>query len=389
MMRKKAALTLWGSLLLSCFVSQAEPIPIRDPYFAQARAAWPPPTRELRDKSFELIDTGLEGTYHDIRPKLGEWLDNDHLIVNAVQPGWHMQQKGQFQIMLVDARTGKSSVLLPHAMLQCWNAKRQLASIRPIPAELPPGRRVWDLENFLVMHLGSDGLLTRLSALQPFEPITCEATDNDLPLLKDGYGRPLQDIDGFLQWGLPKQSFQSNFNTVLMRRGQPPKQIGVRAGEVFSPIYLPYLKRYLLNSGDSQHDSATDRRLAGATWGDRPYDLTPYRLMSADGEVTEIPYPKIIFSYGVHGFSDLLPTPQGLLLDSSGRSSPGLLLLKGEQLYRIWGGQRWFAPGWRESAYGLKVSPDGCRLAFIHASTWSVDSSNEISILNLCKENNK
>ncbi|MCD5326657.1 hypothetical protein [Chromobacterium piscinae] len=385
MMRKRAELALWGSLLLSCFASQAEPIPIRDPYFAQARVAWPPATRELQDKSFELIDTGLEGTYHDIRPKLGEWLDNDHLVVNAIQPGWHMQQKGQFQIMLVDARTGKSSVLLPHAMLQCWNAKRQLASIRPIPEELPPGRRVWDLENFSLMHLGPDGQLTRLSTPQPFDTLTCEATDNGIPLYQQDFGRPLQDINGFLRQGVPKQSFKSDFNTVLFRRGQPSRQIGVRAEEVFFPIYLPYLKRYLLNSGDSQHDSATDRRLAGATWGDRPYDLTPYRLMSPDGEVTEIPYPKIIFSYGVHGFANLLPTPHGLLLNSSGRSSPGLLLLQGEQLYRVWGGQRWFAPGWRQSAYGLKVSPDGCRLAFIHASTWSQDSGNEISILNMCK----
>ncbi len=152
----------------------------------------------------------------------------------------------------------------------------------------------------------------------------------------------------------------------------PPDEIG--GGRV---LYLPFLKKYFLHWLDSQGNSGTDEWL-NSRW-DRPYELAPYRLMSLDGTIEVIPYPRILFEYGIKGFAWIFPSKVGLVIQR-GRE---ILLLQGDQLYRVWSGDHRFLPN--EGIAGSAISPDGCKVAFMRFTDNRVVTPKPISIINLCE----
>ena len=170
-----------------------------------------------------------------------------------------------------------------------------------------------------------------------------------------------------------------------MRPGKAPLDINVRVDEIHGASgnignYLAYAQKYLLNTWDSQGDSDTDRRLGGVGWN-RPYDLTPYRLMALDGSIEEIPHPKIIFEYGLKRFAYFLPTPAGVII-----SSNNLFLLQGERLTRIWPRPGLFGRITPEIIDGLVLSPDGCKIAFRHYANSKYTTPKSVTIINLCEK---
>ena len=149
--------------------------------------------------------------------------------------------------------------------------------------------------------------------------------------------------------------------------------------------YLAFIDRYQLNSLDSRGASGTDKRLnTPEMWGNRPYDLSPYRFLAPDGHVDEIPFPYILSEFGVRSFYKLLPTKAGILIIATG-GERGLLLLNGERLTRVWGKPGLFRR--EENMGGITLSPNGCKIAFRRYANWLPKTPKHISIIDLCQGN--
>jgi len=363
----------------TCITTVALLIPLLSACSADARDA----KRKIEEKSFKVIDTGLEimsccSTSSASLGRIAFWLNNDLIAVNAMQDVPDANKKELQRIMLVEAKTGKSRVLLESAELFCWNDERQIASVASVGGE----DRITRLIN--LTNLGSYSELKGSSDLSHH---ICRS-----PLLSRPQGAiaaSLRESDGYILLSQADNSFDPAKTGVWYRPGMPPVDLEILVDELPErlPQYLAYSGKYLLNKWDSQHNSSTDKRLAGATWK-RPYDLTPYRLLSLDGKVEEIPYPYIIFEYGLQYFGELLPTKAGILINNTGqgKGEHGLFLLNGYKLTRIWGGSGWFDKGRGEVATGLQLSPDGCTIVFARYSDWRLTAKKPISLMNLCQE---
>jgi hypothetical protein len=342
------------------------PNPFPQPY------PYPPVTRQIEDKKFEIIETGLEYMYNSL-PHAGWWLSNDLLMVNALQDVPDAKRKSLQRVMLVDARTGKSKVLVPDGQMICWNSERQIAGFAPSPY------------NFISMvdsafwrtRLDQEGNAERLSDKTTVDKY-CHSTDIGLPKSGPGQGLfyYLREADGYLRRSEPGKPYDASAEALLVKPGQKPKGLGVRVDEIGNAIYLPYFNQYLLTSWLNKTN--------------REEDIPPDRLMSPDGKITEMPYPRIVFEFISEMIARIQLIPQGQLFISGGTNGyngQGLLLLQGERLIRLWGGQKWFAKGRNQVAMGMQISPDGCRIAFIHSAQYtSYSSTNPIAIINLCKE---
>ena len=103
--------------------------------------------------------------------------------------------------------------------------------------------------------------------------------------------------------------------------------------------------------------------------------------MALDGSIEEIPYPKIIFEYGLKRFAYFLPTSAGAII-----STNNLYLLQGEKLTRIWPRPGLFGRITPEIIVGLVLSPDGCKLAFRHYADSKYTTPKSVSIINLCEK---
>ena len=169
---------------------------------------------------------------------------------------------------------------------------------------------------------------------------------------------------------------------------------------MFGPVYLSCYDKYLTTSSDYQRIATAIVKGSYQWRGHR--SNAPYYLVGLDGSVDTAPYPEVIFQYAANGaqirsFSHLWPTPHGVLIQVAGGSlSPvsGLFLLKGEELFRIWGGPPSLNPfkrGRSEQPRVLDISPDGCRVVFLHAHKYPLPRDKNpdpipMSVLNICKE---
>lgn len=341
------------------------------------------PVRTIEEKTFEVFDTGLEPmsccTMSPATHEVGYWLSDNLLVVNALREESDANRRQAERLMLVDASTRQITTLVSEGRLQCWNRDLQVASISP----------GYKSDSYHYMQLNSGGRLSELSTVPQFDKGSCWTQE----FVKKSHGNAkyLSEMDGYIQRYYPGKKSLENAasNATLISPGKPPKILPVRVDEIEGgkAKYLAFMDKYLLNRLDSQGSSSTERRLAGLAWGDRPYDLTPYRLLARDGSIEEIPYPKILFEYGVRYFYELLPTRAGILIDAAtnGKGEHGLFLLKGERLIRFWGRPVLFSSG-REGVSGTTLSPDGCKIAFRRFADWKRNTRKHITIINLCKE---
>lgn len=311
------------------------------------------------------------------------WLTNRLFIVRAAQEVHNANVREEERTMLVDAETGSSRQLLETGwVLWCFNPVRQIGTIRPSPfkSALPykSGQDDWQ---YRFVRITSDGAATRIPDVVDLDPVTC--------LPREGYPRNalvrrLREGHGYIQRIAPGHRSTFEDRATYFPPDKPPVPLNIYSAEVTGGVkqYLDYAQKYQLTYYDPHGVSSTDKRLAGIAWGDRPYDLTPFRLMSPDGTLEEMPYPKVIYDYGLKGVGYFLFTPAGLLITPD----HFIMLLNGERLTRIWGKPAglFHTP---ESVFGMKLSPNGCKLAFARAAAWEPHVRKPIAILDLCQEN--
>lgn len=338
--------------------------------------------KPIPEQRFEVIETGLEPMLNltlnsDYGPS-GIWLSDDLLMVNAIQDVPDADQKKLQRVMLVNASTGHSTTLVPEGRVVCWSEELEIVSIAPL---------IYNRQGIgRLMRLDKQGRLSELPEIPAVDPHICRSEKAKAP---SSIARLLRESDGYIDRVRKVTAGGVNDidKAILRKPGAPPQELPVRASEISKVMYLAYAKKYLLNTWDSQNDSDTDKRLGGANWN-RPYDLTPYRLMALDGSIEEIPYPKVIFDYGIRYFDVLFPTRAGIVIEAMGakRSEYGFFLLQGDRLTRFLGGPRILGFDGREGVNGISLSPDGCKIAFRLYSDWR-PIKKQITIINLCKVN--
>jgi hypothetical protein len=89
-------------------------------------------------------------------------------------------------------------------------------------------------------------------------------------------------------------------------------------------------------------------------------ETSSFWILERNGDLKEVPYPKTL----LHGRVTMYPVKQGYLVEyNSGRTTEtdpgdrGLYLINGEKVQRLIVG----------SIHGISISPDGCKVAFVHA----------------------
>lgn len=347
------------------------------------------PKRKFEETPLPVVETGLQFMSGvNPMPALFEsfnihWLTNRLFVVTVAQEIPRANVLRAERTMLVDAETGKSQELLePGWTLACFNPVRKVGAIRPSPFKMDLPYLGIDQNDWQYrwVHIETDGTVTKI-------PDVAELTIGCSP--REGYPKDaaisrLHEGHGFIQRIAPGQRQTFEDRAVYFRPNGLPVNLNIYSGEVTGGRYqyLDYAQKYQLTYYDPHGVSSTDKRLAGVSWGDRPYDLTPFRLLSLDGTVEEIPYPTIIYDYGLKGVGYFLFTPVGLLITPKA----SIMLLNGDRLTRVWGKPTgvFHTP---ESVFGMKLSPNGCKLAFARTAKWEPDARKPIAILNLCQGN--
>jgi hypothetical protein len=367
---------------------------------AQFSSLVPPPKvhRTIEDKKFELIETGLEfwppgvSISYSSGLDYGFWLSDTLLVTSVLQDVPDAFKQKLERIMLLDVSTGKSHVLIEQGSLAgrlgCRNRKHQVMVYYP-KAQFPH-ESFKETPRFV--RLDDQGKVSDLTGPPPIKP-NCDPIDYEGPP-PTGNWSALREGDGYIDRS-ERDDYKNltNGKARLIRPRQPPLALDVDNKEINLrfPAYLPYYKKYLLGTFPHHGVSGTDRRVAGGFWK-HSYAYSPYRLISRTGEIEEISYPTIIFDFGLKGFQHLWPTPHGLLIETSYGGSTGvqprhgLLLLKGDRMFRLWGGSAWSARGGHEATHVLSIAPNGCHIVFTHSDWRSYPGSHLLSILNLCKD---
>ncbi|MBF0269809.1 MAG: hypothetical protein HQL44_14585 [Alphaproteobacteria bacterium] len=360
-------------------------------FFVPATSADETPKRIIEDVSFETIETGLEimsCCLSSPTDDAGVWLTDDLLLLNVLRDVPNANRNRLEQVVVFNLTTRSTTQLVAEGRFNCWDEETEVAAIGPGYENQKLIR-----SQYKYVRLTKEGKISELSEQPPFEPAMCilpnkEERFTGIPGFKSGAGAFFRDKDGYISY-LPLDGSKPKPTdyAVWARPNKPPMKLPILREEIDGgrARYLAFSGQYLLNHWDSQSSARTNRVMNPMYWGDRPYDLTPYRLLSLDGTITEIPYPKILWDYGVKTFDTLLPTKAGIMIEALGRprQENGLLLLQGEKLLRFWGKKRLFVT--TEGMSGTVLSPDGCKIAFYRYADWKVDTHKYITIINLCK----
>ncbi|WP_433693667.1 hypothetical protein [Herbaspirillum seropedicae] len=243
------------------------------------------PKRQIENQKLEIFDTGLGVRNLSELVRTGVWLSNDLFAMTSTKDLPDAAEKLLLEVRLVDWKTKTSKILVNEGQITCWNPERQIAGIKTYPT--PAGDVVVKYE---LIHLTAQGQVGVISDNEEISPQFCQATASlppkSLTIL-------LREPDGYIQINTPGEPYRPEKKAIWMRPGKAPLEINVRVDEIHGAngnigSYLSYSQKYLLNTWDSQGSSRTDQRLGGVDWN-RPYDLTPYRLMALDGSIEEIP----------------------------------------------------------------------------------------------------
>lgn len=311
------------------------------------------PNKDFVDGDFEVIDTGLDQSFTN---KI--WLDNDNLIVNTLQLVPHARPKKLFRVVIFNLKQRSVRELIPMGDIHCVNEITRLAKVRTFSdVEDADGSGV-----DTYMRLSPDGKLTAYGLPSPYAS-PCRLTEPRKPERLQIF---LRDGDGYIDRGKTGGGY-SDENAVLYRPNQAPRELAVKGGDIQDVIYLPFRNQYLLN----RRDFLTNRF--------QPRGEPDFIYMSPTGDITREPQPekfaKVLGSWG-----NMLPTRDGVLLDRNGpgRGVPGLFLVQGERITRVFGANR-------AQVEGLNASPDGCKLAFTSYTDIAFLAKKTIKIIDVCQ----
>jgi len=311
----------------------------------------------------------------------GHWLDSNRLITAAMMPDAHDIPESDpnlasTRVVLVDFR--KRSVATIQDNVAIWDFDEETHDFIVAPG--PFGSHVAAKQ----LHVNPDGAVVTRRVFQPGEQPPWSWMEvpkglfaESLPLKSGGY---FLREPGFEH---PDLRNRPVIPTEWVRPHQPTLKLDFDFGELGPTVtYVAFRRRYLLHSADSRGNSATDGSL-NFNWN-RPYALTPYRLLGLDGSLEEIPYPREFELAGIKRFEELVVTRAGLAVLSIEPQTEGLFLRKDQKVVRIRGDSK------TTGIEAATVSPDGCRIAYtfyaVPEETITGQTPRELAIVDVCKE---
>jgi hypothetical protein len=337
----------------------------------------------ILDRPVESFETGL--AIH--RNSDARWLDDDQLVITALA-------KGATEDAWDDPETRAVLVNFPARSIKVIAEKAGVLDADPDGATVlvgPEDRQSGGRQ----ISIDSQGKFAGLRRFAPGEPLPSSLPD--FPKTGLRVVRLLRKQDGYLfvdeksaepwQRGDPVPA-------TWARPGRPPMPLPVMFQEIGPGVtYLRFLGKYLLNPYDSQISSNTNGALNSPARWNRPYILTPFRLLSLDGTIEEIRYPQFVFDYGIGKFGEFLVTRAGIAISQTNSVDGAIYLYKAEQLYRLTGTANAVGMPRRLRLSGverLSLSADGCRIAYLHFPVpyfrITGTTPRYLSILDVCKE---
>ncbi len=222
---------------------------------AQFSSLVPPPKvhRTIEDKKLELIETGLEfwppGAGPDYRSNLGYgfWLSDTLYVTSVLQDVPDAFKQKRERVMLIDASTGESRVVIEEGSLAgnlgCRNRKFQVVAYYPNawgPHEPYPKAARF-------VRMDEQGNASALTGTSPIKP-NCDPIDYEGPP-PTGNWSALREGDGYIDRSEPHNSTTlTRGKAKLMRPGKPPLALGIDNEEIdLLPVYLPYYEKSLLS----------------------------------------------------------------------------------------------------------------------------------------------
>lgn len=310
------------------------------------------PNDNFENVNVQVIDTGLEQTYSHHE---GFWLNNNLLVVNTIQENPKPNLKRPWRAVIFDASARTVTQLVEYGSVFCRDNITGITNILTNP----------EVENFSkegiykYVRLDSDGKISTLTDVPDWDRY-CRA---NVPIPAGRKIYKLRNGDGYIDFGEAGDANSSEFS-ILYRPNIPPITLPVRGGEVDAPVYIEHRNEYLIGQF---------KRLS-------PFYTRPFRYMTPDGNVTEEPFPEYFYEkVGDSGY--MRPVKAGMLFSRAGydQGAPGLFLVKGKKISRIFGGGGDFV-----SRFAL--SPNGCKLAFLSFRQGLLTSKKTIKIIDLCEK---
>jgi hypothetical protein len=321
------------------------------------------------------------------RRRIAQWIDDNQLVVTALAQGAQddAPDKPRLRAVLVNYATRSIDDIEDGSAV--LDADADGAYVLVGPDDRRSGARQ--------IAVDSSGRVSELRRFGPNEPLPFSGPDvpkggisaQQLRRKQDGY--LYVEIDVMRE--LDKRG--EPLPTKWARAGKPPMSLPIIFTEILSPNYVRFLGKYLLNDYDSQMSSNTNGALNSPARWKRPYPLPPYRLLSLDGTIEEIPYPKFVFDYKIGKFEEFRITRAGMVLSQVNSVNGNLYFYRGSQLYRLTSTAK--VPGMERDlrlsgVQQLTVSPDGCKVAYLHYNVKTFEitdlTPNYLAILDVCKE---
>lgn len=308
---------------------------------------------EIVQAPVALIDTGLDMPHYGPAERVGVWVDEYRIAINASLRGGVGAEKRFGSVMLYDLRTGKSKEVISHSYVRSWDAStgRVYVSHRKDDA-----RAVG-----VVLKVDEAGeVLSRILASE-------ERVEFDYPA--DRLIRGLRREHGYVDRGAVGKG--AHEQAVLHRPDGAARELDITGRRFESNKFLPYLNKYEV----------------GATSCYYPRDKCPpdIWLMSPEGDIETISLPNRILT-AIPMVSEAFIVKDGVLLTVRHPKVEGIFLWRNETLYELW---RARLPSlWnlntQEFWGGEVTSPDGCKVAFFKAWDSKATTARNVFIFDHC-----
>ncbi|WCM93479.1 hypothetical protein M5C99_01715 [Acidovorax sp. NCPPB 2350] len=317
----------------------------------------------------QAIETRFEPVNPDMYPM--DWIDDRHVLLTV--PTGNPNQHWFRKTLIVDARTGEGSVFLQNAHLICTDPAQRIATLHEGSMErlFTGSGPVADPRDSFKSYRWDAAQQKPLAAVpgsSAWNPFICRATQaEDAQRPMAGFLgadiRYLENGDGFL-----KSAGRSDFGkhpSTWFHAHQKPKPVDVSIDRVApTPQYLPYRDAHLLSAGKIAGDgtffsNGTDR-----------HTEYPLILLKRDGTL-EKTFTQAALGHLKFSQAFVHPSAQGNLVyvASDQKEGGGIYLHAGSSLTRIWCTNRTSDPSRRCQIHAMKISPDGCRMAFVSAES--------------------
>ncbi|HJW53992.1 MAG TPA: hypothetical protein VJ577_01840 [Burkholderiaceae bacterium] len=324
------------------------------------------PVSSSSSSTYTVVDTGLEQSTLYGPGVLGAWLDNDRLLVNALQDAPGAQEKWRLRLVVFDTRTQETTEIAKDVHLNCFHPESRTAVLVEGQSNVPNFKD--RLSRFVTLDQGGRFLP---AVVRPDMNEFC--VDNG----KQDRGRLqhfLRPGDGYIDLGRTGGGYSTE-PAILYRRNEKPVTLPIVGGELESVRYVRHLDLYQVGVGKYR---MTDKHI--------------YKFLTRDGKVVNAPRPyeaiesvhkpsvTVSDAGGVaYAVSEYVLRDGIIVLNTGGwKKNPGMFFIRNAGVTSIDASNGYLVER-------LLPSPDGCKLAYLYFKNYDFNTKKVVKIANFCR----